>query len=231
MNGSNEGAGDAELIYVADVMCSWCWGFAPTVERLRDELALPVTVVNGGLRPGDSAESMSPKMAQFLRGCWTQVGEASGQPFDFGGLERPPTWRYDTEPPARLVAAVKAEAPAAALPVFHRLQQAFYAEGVDVVDPATWADLLAGLVDAPEDLVAAAQADEGKALAWRDFSQARAWGITGFPCLLLRIGDELTLVTRGWAPGDPVVDGVRAYLEERGVALPDGAVCAPGGAC
>jgi len=222
---------DAELIYVADVMCSWCWGFAPTVERLRDELALPVTVINGGLRPGDSAESMTPKMADFLRGCWTQVGEASGQPFDFAGLERPSSWRYDTEPAARLVATVRELAPAAALPVFHRLQEAFYAENVDVVDPSTWEALLTGLVDDPAGVAAAAMEDVGQARAWRDFSQARAWGITGFPCLLLRLGDQLTLVTRGWAPADPVVDGVRAYLDEQGVALPEGAVCAPGGAC
>jgi putative protein-disulfide isomerase len=217
------------LVYVADVMCSWCWGFAPTVQRLQDELGLRVLVVNGGLRPGDSAEGMTEGMATFLRGCWTQVGEASGQPFDFEGLARPASWRYDTEPPARAVALLRDRSPDGALTLFHRMQEAFYARAVDIVDPSTWGPLLDGLVPDPTAFTADAMGQRGHRLAWRDFGQARQWGITGFPCLLLQEGDSLSLVTRGWAPAAAVVDGLRGYLEERGAPLPDGATCAVDG--
>lgn len=211
------------LVYVADVLCSWCWGFAPTVERLHGELGLPVTVVNGGLRPGPSAEVLGDRMKEFLRGCWTQVHEASGQPFDPAGLEKPDGWRYDTELPAMAVATLREEAPEQALPFFHRLQRAFYAEAVDVTDPSTWAPLLD--VPDPEGFVARATSDAARKRAWADFDVARRWGITGFPCLLLRDGDELALVTRGWAPGDAVVDGVRSWLAERGGVAAEGAAC------
>lgn len=46
------------LIYVADPMCSWCYGFGPQLADLRARLAdtlgapVPVTLVTGGLRPG-----------------------------------------------------------------------------------------------------------------------------------------------------------------------------------
>lgn len=217
---------DHSLIYVADVMCSWCWGFAPTVERLREDLGLDVLVVNGGLRPGDSAEAMTPKMSEFLKGCWADVGKASGQPFDMAGLERGVEWRYDTEPPARAVATLRDADPEAALTLFHRLQKAFYAENVDIVDSGTWGPLLEGLVDDVSGFVARATSEEGRKLAWRDFSQARSWGISGFPCLLLRHKEQLSLVTRGWAPDDGVVDGVRSYLVDKGVVLPQGVACA-----
>ena len=42
------------LIYFADPMCSWCWGFAPVAEAIRQRLgdALPIRLMMGGLRPG-----------------------------------------------------------------------------------------------------------------------------------------------------------------------------------
>jgi len=45
---------DPHLIYFADPMCSWCWGFAPVIAQVRERYgeALPVRLVLGGLRPG-----------------------------------------------------------------------------------------------------------------------------------------------------------------------------------
>ncbi len=224
---------DHSLVYVADVMCSWCWGFAPTIERLRDELGLEVLVVNGGLRPGESAEQLTPKMAAFLKGCWTEVGTASGQPFDMRGLERGVGWWYDTEPASRAVATLRDQAPEAALTLFHRLQEAFYSQNIDIVQPSTWLPLLDGLVADPPSFIVRAMGEEGRRLAWRDFSQAQSWGISGFPCLLLREQEQLRLVTRGWAPSDAVVDGVRTHLEKQVGTPQEGTVCDVGapGAC
>jgi len=42
------------LIYFADPMCSWCYGFSPVIDDIRRAYgnALPIRVVMGGLRPG-----------------------------------------------------------------------------------------------------------------------------------------------------------------------------------
>jgi len=44
----------AHLLYVADPMCSWCWGFAPVIADICAAFGdrLPVRPVMGGLRPG-----------------------------------------------------------------------------------------------------------------------------------------------------------------------------------
>nr|MBA3324286.1 DsbA family protein [Paracoccaceae bacterium] len=46
----------AHLLYVADPMCSWCWGFAPVIADIRAAFRdrLPLHLVMGGLRPGTS---------------------------------------------------------------------------------------------------------------------------------------------------------------------------------
>ena len=55
------------FIYFADPMCSWCYGFAPTVRALRRRYGevLPIRVVMGGLRPG-TTEPMPEKARRGL---------------------------------------------------------------------------------------------------------------------------------------------------------------------
>jgi putative protein-disulfide isomerase len=45
------------LWYFADPMCSWCWGFSPVIETLRDAYRdrMKIALVLGGLRPGETA--------------------------------------------------------------------------------------------------------------------------------------------------------------------------------
>ena len=52
---------DRKLLYFADPMCSWCWGFSPSVQRINAELAdkLPIQPIMGELQPG-TTENMTP---------------------------------------------------------------------------------------------------------------------------------------------------------------------------
>ena len=72
------------LIYVGDAMCSWCYGFARTLEELLNDpgeaAPLQLALVMGGLRPF-TTEPMSAARADELAGHWQQVAQASGQPF------------------------------------------------------------------------------------------------------------------------------------------------------
>ena len=45
---------DRHLIYFADPMCSWCYGFWPVIAAVQAAFGetLPIRLVMGGLRPG-----------------------------------------------------------------------------------------------------------------------------------------------------------------------------------
>ena len=68
---------DLEIIYVGDPMCSWCWGFAPVVEKLlvdyRDIADL--SLILGGLRPGDASTVMNDDNKAVMRSHWEKVEE------------------------------------------------------------------------------------------------------------------------------------------------------------
>lgn len=131
------------LVYFADPMCSWCWGFAPALGKIRAAFgdALPVRLIMGGLRPG-AASAMTAAAKQEVRTHWEHVRDATGQPFDFGFFDRA-EFVYDTDPAARAVVALRRSDPDAALEYFERVQRAFYADNRDVTSAAVLADIAA----------------------------------------------------------------------------------------
>ena len=190
-----------KLIYVGDPMCSWCWGFAPEIEELSDEYRVEVVV--GGLRPGPSAQPLGDRMADFLREHWVEIAERTGQPFDTEFLERRDGWLYDTEPAAIAVVSMRNMNEAATLDFFTDVQRAFYAEGRDVTDYDTLADIAADHSVDRDAFRARLDTEDAKKAAWADFSRARNWGISGFPTLVGELtGDRLALLARGWTKAE-----------------------------
>jgi putative protein-disulfide isomerase len=209
------------LIYVADPMCSWCYGFGKTMTALladpRDAAPLQLALMMGGLRPY-TTEPLATGRADELLGHWAHVQQATGMPFTpapHTAMHRP-GFVYDTEPASRATVAVRTHWPQHVWHYFKRVQHAFYAEGRDVAQPEVLADI-AEEQGLPRGNFATAFASEAAREATRqDFAQAQAWGIRGFPALVAEAAGQLHLVTQGYLPEDA--------LRERLAALPrDGA--------
>lgn len=205
---------DIALVYVGDPMCSWCWGFAPVLEQLDARFTFPVEVVAGGLRPGDAAEELDDRMRQFLLHHWTEIEERTGQPFNLSGLDRH-GWRYDTMLADTAVVTMRNLDPERTLEWFNRVQRAFYAEAVDVTDTTAYADLLEGFDVDRDEFIRLLTSEDMMSQTWGDFATAQRLGVSGFPTLFLREESTAYLVTRGYAPYEPIEEGLIAFVEER----------------
>ena len=77
------------LYYIADPMCSWCWGFAPVIENVAGELPQEVHLqyVMGGLAK-DSDDPMSDETQAYVKNAWREVTAATGARFDWKLLDR-----------------------------------------------------------------------------------------------------------------------------------------------
>jgi putative protein-disulfide isomerase len=193
------------LLYIADPMCSWCYGFAKTIDALLAEPAeaapLQLALMMGGLRPY-TTEPITPERADEVFGHWAHVHEASGQPFAAAPdtALHEPGFIYDTEPASRAVVTVRTLWPQHGWKYLHAVQKAFYAEGRNVTKPEVLADV-AEAQGLPRPAFAKAYASEEMRAAVRaDFDQAQAWGIRGFPALILDQGERLQLVCQGYLP-------------------------------
>jgi putative protein-disulfide isomerase len=200
------------LWYFADPMCSWCWGFSPVIEAIREEYRdhMKVALVLGGLRPG-TKEPQSAQSREDILHHWRQVHERTGQAFKFEGA-MPEGFVYDTEPPSRAVVAVGGIEPDATFAMFKAIQSAFYAEGRDVTQPAVLAELAAGLGMEQTRFLPAFESDEARTKTLVHFRQAREWGVRGFPTVILQNDAGYSLLTSGWRPLEELRSEIEGWL-------------------
>ena len=203
------------LIYFSDPMCSWCYGFSPVIEEIRRTFgrALPIRVVMGGLRPGTETP-MTEEAKLEVGDHWAHVHEATGLPFNGAGMAAP-GFIYDTDHAARAVVVARRDGEEMAASFLARAQRAFYAEGRDVTQGGTLAEIAEELGLDREPFLEAWSSEEAKQETWRDYAISQRAGVTGFPTLVAGPNHEgvFGVVTRGYAPPEQVVAVLRAWIE------------------
>ncbi|MBA3623718.1 MAG: DsbA family protein [Methylibium sp.] len=189
------------LLYVADPMCSWCYGFAPSLAAARQRWpALPVQLMMGGLRP--AGEVLDARLRASIQHHWQQVADRSGQPFSPAGLARE-NWLYTTEPACRAVVTAREHWPERALELFQTIQTAFYAQGRDTTDPETLNTLAQDCGVDSELFARQFEAAASIEATGNDFATAQRLGIRGFPTLLAVRAGQAQTVAPGWlAPAE-----------------------------
>ncbi len=201
------------LLYFADPMCSWCWGFSPVIARIRTTCdgLVPIRLCLGGLRAGET-RPMSEKSKTYVRHHWEEVHKATGQRFDFSFFERD-GFTYDTEPACRASVAMRNFTPDAALDYFAAVQSAFYERNLDVTSAAMLAEIAAPFGITAEDFGILFAADEIRESTVADFHLAQALGIGGFPTVVLQTGNRLDALTVGYRTYEELESDLQDWLE------------------
>lgn len=203
-----------QLLYFADPMCSWCWGFAPVIKSLveRHQKTLPIQIFMGGLRPG-TTKAMTREAKDEIRDHWEHVHKKTGQEFNFDFFERE-GFIYDTEPACRAVVTARSFHPGIALRLLERIHKAFYLEGRDTTDR----DTLVALGGA-EGIDVAAFAEkfdskEAEMVTKIDFEIAKKVGVSCYPTLLAGCEEEgFGLVASGYQPLEKIEGPISDWLK------------------
>lgn len=194
------------LLYIADPMCSWCYGFGPELSALlARHPGMQVDLVMGGLRAYNT-NVMDAAMKDALRGHWEHVSQASGQPFSQDLFERD-DFIYDTEPACRAVVVARSQAPEPALSLMRAIQTAFYRDGRDVTQGDVLADIAAETGLQRNLFIAAWKSQEAEDAARADFMSTQRLVVQGFPTLATVENSQLCFIANGYTKAD--------MLEER----------------
>ena len=190
-----------QLVYIADPMCSWCYGFGPELAKLlarHPDAALDL--VMGGLRPFNT----QPTTAEFrgmLLEHWRHVSTASGLPFSESALDRP-GFVYDTEPACRAVVTARGIDAAKALAYMKAVQLAFYRDRRDVTNAGELADVAAECGFDRDTFLMRFDSQSMRDETRADFARTQSLGVGGFPTLGAVHGSQLYLVTSGYVTDD-----------------------------
>jgi putative protein-disulfide isomerase len=186
---------EIRILYVADPMCSWCWGFAPVLESLRKAYPkVKVQIVLGGLAP-DSSEPMEDSMQAYVQQAWHDVAARSGVTFnyDYWTTCAP---RRSTWPSCRAV--VIARRHGLEREMFAAIQKAYYLDARNPSDDDTLADLAQALGLDRDTFLAALHSEDIQAALNEDFDIRRSIGANSFPSLGVERDGQRQLVHSGW---------------------------------
>lgn len=201
------------LWYIADPMCSWCWGFAPTIEAIRQRYAerLTIAIILGGLRPG-TTQPIANRQREEILSHWHNVQRMTGQPFQFKGA-MPEGFIYDTEPACRGVVTASTLAPSLTFPFFSAIQQAFYVKQIDVTQPENIIQIAANLGMDDKQFLQVFSSEAMKQQTLANFGKTKRWGIGSFPSLILQNNENHHLLSSGYCPAETLYPQIDKLIE------------------
>jgi putative protein-disulfide isomerase len=176
-------------------MCSWCWGFRPTWQRIAKEAPgnIEIRRILGGLAP-DSEAPMPREMQHYLQDTWRNIQQRiPGTRFDFAFWERC-TPRRSTYPACRAVIAARKQSKESEEPMILAIQQAYYLQARNPSDSEVLIAIAGetGLDRAQFTLDLSAAQTQTALL--QEIAFGRAIGVQGFPSLVLKRADGYQLL-------------------------------------
>ncbi|NNE29409.1 MAG: DsbA family protein [Saprospiraceae bacterium] len=209
---TSSSAQDQQLIYFGDPMCSWCYGFGSELDQIHAAFPdLDFKMVMGGLRPYGK-EKMS-ELDDFLENHWDEIHNKTGKAFKKDIL-KDLDFVYDTEPPSRAVVTFRKFLPEKELSFFHAVQRAFYANNKNTHLLDTYLEILDDFDVDKQSFTKAWKSEEMDRATLAEFRYSGQVGIRGFPSLVLKKGDQYTIVSNGYAKAEGIIRSIKKELDK-----------------
>ncbi|MEM7193668.1 MAG: DsbA family protein [Pseudomonadota bacterium] len=190
------------LIYVHDPMCSWCWGFRPTLDAVTESVPneIVVTRLVGGLAP-DSDDPMPVSMQDYLQQTWRAIQHripGTEFNFDFWTHCEP---RRSTYPACRAVIAARLIDRDSEARMIDGIQRAYYLKAQNPSDIDTLVSVAESINLDAERFRELLQSDKVERLLQDELTLVRRMGVGGFPSLVLQVGNSVSGIAMRY--GDP----------------------------
>ncbi|WP_022941234.1 DsbA family protein [Psychromonas hadalis] len=182
----------AILYYVYDPMCSWCWGYQVTWDKLHVLLnqqfatQLHVQYVVGGLAP-DSDVTMTEEMQRFLQETWSSIHAQLGTPFnvDFWTNCQP---KRSTYPACRAILVARQQG--LEKQMLQAIQQGYYLQAKNPSELATLTEFATQIGLEADTFQSSIKSELIEKQLQHEISMARQLPIQGFPSLVLHINGQ-----------------------------------------
>jgi putative protein-disulfide isomerase len=200
------------LYYVADPMCSWCWGFQANLMQIKEALPseLPLVYVMGGLAR-DSAEPMPEDVKAYVKNAWRQVTAETGASFnwDFWEVCEP---RRSTYPSCRAFYAAQAQGEESGVLMFEAIQRAYYQEARNPSDLDTLVAVADEIGLNVDRFVLDLKSGAIEKAMQEGFQLRRELQANEFPSLVFRKGERVDFLVRGYDAVEVVLDRLEMAL-------------------
>lgn len=202
------------IIYIGDPMCSWCYGFAPEITKVKEHYPdYDFKLVLGGLRPGGTETNAD--LAEFLEHHWREIEARSQQPFNYEVL-KDESLIYDTEPACRAVVVAREMQPEVELEFFKAVQSAFYKDGADIGSTDTYVELAKQFGLDEKAYRDAFESEEMRYATRADFQLSNEMGVKGFPSVVISHDNQLFMVANGYRSAEDLIKTIEKVRSTKG---------------
>jgi len=193
------------LVYVYDPLCRWCYGFHPVMEKIakRFKDQINIRVVPGGLAIDENAQSISEGYSHIISSLEMvekKTDVTFGEPFV--QLVEEGSYIYDSLPACKAQNAVNRLSPDKSLEFAGAIQTAFFRNGNNLNNLDTYLTILEDFSVDPTEFEAVFTSDEIEKVTRNQFDWVQQNNASAFPALLLEIGADTGLMSKGYRPYD-----------------------------
>lgn len=181
----------ATLYYIHDPMCSWCWGFNKTWQKLQKSLPslIDVRYLVGGLAP-DSNTPMPQELKDYLPTVWQMIQKKiPGTEFNFDFWQQCEP-RRSTYPACRAVLAAKLLDADKESQMIQGIQEAYYLQAKNPSDIPVLVNVAKQIGVDEREFTNTISSPQVEAMLQNDINQSRVIGANGFPSLVLKVGED-----------------------------------------
>lgn len=207
-----------KLYYVYDALCGWCYGMSPVMQQLYDTYkdTLDFEVLSGGMIRGSNIKPISG-MADYIRQVAPRLQETTGVELTKAYHEQildKGTYLSNSEPPAIALHILKELHPDKQVPLAGAIQRTHFVDGKDLNEVETYLPV-AEQFDMDEATFREKFEDKNyKAKAEEEFAQVQAWGIQGFPAVVLQKDEKYYLLARGYQNYEQLAATIEQVLKQ-----------------
>jgi len=204
----------AILYYIHDPMCSWCWGFTWTLNKLLHALPKDIEIrrLLGGLA-ADSDEPMPELMRQQIKSNWLRIEDTiSGVKFNFDFWEKT-TPRRSTYPACRAVIAARMQGEKYDVLMTNAIQRAYYLEARNPSNNTTLIEIANEIGLSGFDFEKNLMSEETDKIFKLEVNQARELYAESFPNLVLKTEAGLISIHIDYNNYKIMLDEIRAHLK------------------
>ena len=213
---------DARFIYIADVYCPWCFGFAPIMRRLAAEHPeFPVRVIGGNLisRPMTLEEiiEQQPDIVEFWHGVEKTTGRSLAGAIRT--VEQKEPIRLYSPGADELLAVLRHLAPGHELEQLIMLEEMVYTAGRDLFTPEARSEMARRWNIPVADFEKALEQPEALNATERNLETASELmgEITSYPSVLLVRGNKVDAVSRGYVHYETVASRLDWAMRDLGL--------------
>ena len=184
------------LFYIHDPMCSWCWGFSHTWNKVKNSLPSEINVqyILGGLAP-DSSEVMPNEMREYIQMNWHKIEQKiPGVSFNYTFWDSC-TPKRSTYPACRAVIAVKNQNSELEQTMVKLIQQTYYLDAKNPSEDDVLISLAKTLDLDIKQFTQDLNSEPTQQLLSNDIALMQSMGVSSFPSLVLQTTNRIKSIT------------------------------------